>query len=92
MKGCAKRTNLLLPEVTLAEQLGLLQCCVRCLDEFLLVVDDGEILLGQVLDLAILDLPELLRDLRDETYDDPQISTTSYNDHSRQTHGSRARQ
>ena len=67
MKGCAKRTNLLLPEVTLAEQLGLLQCCVRRLDEFLLVIDDGEILLGQVLDLAILDFPKFLSDLRDKS-------------------------
>ena len=38
------------------------------LDEHLLVVDDGDVLLGQVLDLAVLDLPELVCDLRDETY------------------------
>ena len=90
MKGCAKRTYLLLPEVTLAEQLGLLQCCVRCLDEFLLVVDDGEILLGQVLDLAILDLPELLRDLRDKTYRRA-VRTRCERKEVKETYGSRAR-
>ena len=37
------------------------------LDEHLLVIDDRDVFLRQVLDLAILDLPELLRDLRDET-------------------------
>ena len=38
------------------------------LHEQVLVVDDRDVLLREVLDLPTLDLPKLLRDLRDETY------------------------
>lgn len=37
------------------------------LDEELLVVDDRDVLLCQVLDLAVLDFPQLLGDLRNQT-------------------------
>ena len=37
------------------------------LHQQLLVVDDGDVLLRQVADIPVLDLPQLLGDLRDET-------------------------
>ena len=38
------------------------------LHQQLLVVDDGDVLLRQVADLPVLDLPQLFGDLRDETW------------------------
>lgn len=66
----------------LGDETGLLNLCLTCwlgfagavriweltsLGESLLVVDDGDVLLGQVLDSLVLDLPQLLSDLRDES-------------------------
>lgn len=38
------------------------------LDQHVLVVDNRDIVLGQIFDLTILDLPKLLRNLRDKTW------------------------
>lgn len=54
--------------LTLSSELGLGDGSLRPLCEPVLVVDDGQVLLGQVLELFVLDLPKLLRDLRDETW------------------------
>lgn len=52
--------------LALSSELGLGDGSLRPLCEPVLVVDDGQVLLGQILELFVLDLPELLRDLRDE--------------------------
>lgn len=53
--------------LALSSKLGLGDGSLRPLCEPVLVVDNGQVLLGQVLELFVLDLPKLLRDLRDET-------------------------
>ena len=58
------------------------------LDEEVLVVDDRDVFLGQVLDLPVFDLPQLLGDLRDETCKHRQHTR---DDSGRITYGSRAR-
>lgn len=49
--------------LALGGELGLLERGLRALGELALVRDNVDVLLGQVLDLAILDLPELFGDL-----------------------------
>jgi hypothetical protein len=49
-----------------ADELRLLESGLRLLHERLLVVDDGDVLLGQVTDLAVFNLPKLLCYLADE--------------------------
>lgn len=51
----------------LRDQSSTLDLHLRILRKHGLVLDNRDLGLGQVLNLAVLDLPQLLRDLRDET-------------------------
>jgi hypothetical protein len=52
----------------LGEQLGLFNGSSAILDETFLVIDDGNVGLGEILDLLVGDFPELFSDLEEKRF------------------------